>query len=71
MIATKRSLIGRTIVDVVFRPFRHLEYPYKRCHDPALILDNGRRVYFATEETGGGEYGTRICITPKRKKVEA
>lgn len=62
MRATKRALIGHTIVGVDFGPF-----PDGRggtAQQPHLTLDNGRQVWFTTEETDTGEYGTRIIITP-------
>lgn len=68
MRANKRHLIGRVIVDVEMRPFKHFDKGGPTCHNPALILDNGRRVFFVTEETGGPEYGTCICITEKPER---
>ncbi len=60
MKATKCALIGRTIVDVDFRPFKSEN---GTAHAPRITLDNGRVLYFVTEETGGAEYGTFIGIT--------
>lgn len=69
MKATRKALVGRTIADVEFRPFRG-EYG-QVCHNPAIILDNGRRLYFVTEETGATEYGTSLCLTAiKRTRKE-
>lgn len=69
MKARKQDLIGRKIVDVDFRPFPHWDYPDKLCHNPVLILDNGRRVWFITQETGGSEYGTSICINGRDRRL--
>lgn len=71
MKATKRDLIGRTIVDVEWRAFRARpqdKSDRKMAHDPVLILDNGARVHFMTEETDVGEYGTCILVTKKEGK---
>ena len=74
MIATKKALVGRAIVDVDFQPF-----PDRKggtAHRPRLTLDDGRVLYFVTEETEVGDYGTSICITtkpgraPRRKSTE-
>lgn len=64
MKATKRDLIGRTIVDVDFRPARDGRGGF--FDDPVLILDNGTRIGFLTQETDVGEYGTRICRLPSQ-----
>ncbi len=66
MKATKRDLIGRRIIGVEWRPFP--DGKGRTATNPALILDNGRRVYFTTQETEIGEYGTEIGITPKEAK---
>lgn len=72
MKAQRKHLIGRTIVDVAFRPFQGEN---GMCHDPRIELDNGRAIFFVTEETGGPEYGTSVCITnatkAKRKPTAA
>lgn len=69
MNATRRHLIGRTIVDVDMRPFRaRPDGTGQVCHDPVLKLDNGRRVWFVAEETETGEYGVGICITNKLRR---
>ena len=69
--ATKRDLVGRTIVDVEFHRW-HTGRAGKPdsltwTTSPVLILDNGHRVYFSTDETESGEYGTRICINRGRR----
>jgi hypothetical protein len=64
MKATVRHLLGRTIVAVDMRPFP--DGQGGTAHSPVLTLDNGRRVFFVTEEIdSGGAYGTCICITEK------
>ncbi len=70
MKARKRDLIGRRIVAVDWRPFQAAPetFPRLMAHFPRLMLDNGRELYFVTEETEVGEYGTRVCITEKGKK---
>jgi len=68
--ATKPDLVGRSIVDVDFRAFRarpEQKGDRTMAHAPVLILDNGDRVHFMTEETDVGEYGTCILITKKGK----
>ena len=68
MKANTKHLIGRTITAVDFRPFPN--GAGVTAHDPILTLDNGRKLYFITEETETGDYGVKICITdpPKRSK---
>lgn len=65
-----RQLIGRTIVGFEPRPFpagsKAMSAP--TAHDPVIILDNGQRLLFRTEETEVGRYGTCILITPKDAK---
>lgn len=63
MKAKTRDLVGRTIKAVDWRPFKSYD-PRGTAHNPILTLDNGRRVWFTTEETESGEYGTSICISP-------
>jgi hypothetical protein len=60
-----RDLVGRRITAVEFRQFP--DGRGGRASKPVLTLDNGRRVFFITEETDVGEYGTRICIAPGDK----
>lgn len=60
-----RDLVGRRIIAVEFRQFA--DGRGGRTSKPMLTLDNGRRVFFLTEETDVGEYGTRICMTPGDK----
>lgn len=78
MKATKRDLAGRTIVDVNFRRFRttpegttprSMSRKDTWVSDPLLTLDNGRKVWFVTEETEVGEYGTTICISDNRRSL--
>ena len=59
--ATSRDLVGRKIVAADFRPWRDGRNTY---HNPVFTLDNGKKIWFATEETGT-EYGTAILITRK------
>lgn len=70
MKAKPRDLIGRTIVEVAFRPFQSRPHtdPRARAHSPLITLDNGNRLFFVTEETECGEYGTKICINKIAKK---
>ena len=74
MKATKKSLIGRTIVDVDFQPFQGGDGIARSkfiAYKPVLTLDNGRTVWFETQETEAFKYGTAICISdqPKGKKA--
>lgn len=69
-----RDLVGRTIVAVDFRPFRHERAlggedlsPYTT--DPVLILDNGREVRFVVCETEVGEYGVEIAISDRSPRL--
>ncbi len=64
MKATTKHLIGRTIIAVQMRPFR--DGRGGTAHAPLVTLDDGRKVWFVTEETEIGEYGTLICITDKK-----
>ena len=57
---TKRDLIGRRIVAVAMR--RQWDGVRREWYyDPVLTLDNGKRIWFITQETEIGEYGTKIC----------
>lgn len=62
--ARKSHLVGRTITAVEFRPFNATpDGKGGTAHNPRITLDNGRELFFLTEETEVGEYGTMICIT--------
>jgi hypothetical protein len=65
----KSELIGRKIVDVDWRPFD--DGMGGKATNPILILDNGRHIYFLTQETEIGEYGVELCITAKENKSNA
>lgn len=68
MKATKRDLIGRRIVEVHFNRFAsrpEVSGEVDAC-DPRIVLDNGRTLFFVTNETEIGEYGTTICINERR-----
>jgi hypothetical protein len=67
--ATKKALIGRTIVAVEFNPFS--DGRGGTAHDPRLTLDNGRCIYFSTEETDIGEYGICMMISERPRKSRA
>lgn len=68
--ATRRQLIGRTIVNVEMRPFPKGDGRTGVTYDPVLTLDNGRRLYFKVEETENGIqiYGIRPFLTPARRR---
>jgi hypothetical protein len=66
MNATKRALVGRKIIAVDFRPFD--DGKGGKAHDPVITLDNGRRVFFITEESESGDYGTKMLISDPRAK---
>lgn len=62
MKATKRQLIGRRIAAI----------DWNRTWDqqrgqfiarPLITLDNGRVLWFVTQESDNGDYGTTICIS--------
>ena len=60
-----RRLVGRTIVAFYPCPF-----PDGRggvAHEPTIWLDDGSRLYFITEETDVGDYGTYIGKTPAQQ----
>lgn len=66
-------IIGRTIVGVDMRRFSTGRTSYGTvAHDPVITFDNGAVIYFTTEETEIGEYGTAITYVPpppkKRRK---
>lgn len=66
--ARKTDLVGRTIVDVDFRPFRSQRDDYRpKAHNPVFVLDNGKRVWFVVEETEMEDYGVNVCITRKEQ----
>lgn len=56
----KRSLVGRTITAVDYRPFS--DGKGGMAHNPVIKLDNGREIYFLVEETEVGEYGVSIGL---------
>lgn len=60
MNATKLDLVGRTIVAIDFRPFS--DGRGGGATAPKITLDNGRALWFTTQETDVGDYGTAICI---------
>jgi hypothetical protein len=67
MSARARDLIGRKIVAVDLG--RQWDKERKVWfHQPRLTLDNGRRVWFMTEETETGDYGTKICISDAKAR---
>lgn len=67
MKATKRDLIGRRIVDVQFNRFASRPEVSGRLDacEPRIVLDNGRTLFFITNETDIGGYGTTICISER------
>jgi hypothetical protein len=69
MKATKKHLVGRTIVDVDPGPFSNGKGG--TAHDPTLTLDDGRKVFFVVEETEVGKYGISLCIStrPNRRRT--
>jgi hypothetical protein len=68
MKATKRHLIGRRIVAVDFR--KQWDKDRRQWYtNPRITLDNGRTLFFVTQELDTGDYGTQIAVTePLRKK---
>lgn len=68
MNATKCDLIGRRIVDVKWNYFD--DGRGGKASAPALYLDNGQMLFFSTQETEHGEYGTALCITKRLKTPE-
>lgn len=61
-----RQLVGRTIVAFDARPFDSGKKSV--AHRPHITLDDGGVLYFVTEETEGGDYGTFIGKTPRKKR---
>lgn len=63
-IATKRDLVGRTIVSVDFRRFpTGREGERLDGMDPIIELDNGRRIWIITQETESLAYGHQLHIS--------
>lgn len=63
--ATTRDLVGRTIAAVRWGTVTSSVPKLERVVS-AIVLDNGRELYFHTLETeGGGEYGTEIGTLTK------
>jgi hypothetical protein len=76
MNARKRDLIGRKIVAVEWNRHRADDDPKSSRYrdwvtDPVLVLDNGARIYFTTQETELGFYGVRINLHAPRRPTRA
>jgi hypothetical protein len=74
MNATERKcvaqrLVGRTITRVIWYVFDTKTAGVSRTdrmsQQPILVLDDGTRVAFMTDETEVGEYGTTIIVSRK------
>jgi len=63
-----RDLIGRKIIAVDLRRFHTGRHDAPWSTDPILTLDNGRKLYFSTQETEVGEYGVELCLTDRNSK---
>lgn len=70
MIATKRRLVGRCIVDIELNRFsrggsRRPRWTYR----PVLVLDNGARVAFTADEIeSGSDYGVTPTFYPPTRR---
>lgn len=63
-------IVGKTIERVEMNPFKagSDENPRMLAHAPRIHFSDGSWIYFHTEETEVGEYGTDIGYAkPKRK----
>lgn len=56
----KNQIIGKKIVG--FEPGSFKDGMGGTAHDPLILLEDGRSLYFVTEETETGEYGVFIGI---------
>jgi hypothetical protein len=66
----KRSLIGRTIIDVEYHPFD--DGVGGTAYMPIIYLDNNKQIIFCTQETDVGEYGTLpIMATQSPSRVQS
>ena len=65
-VASTQDLLRRKIVVVQFHPFRDGRGGY--AHRPVLTLDNGSKLYFQTQETEVGDYGTAILVVPQGER---
>lgn len=67
--AQKKDLVGRKITGFLNPRVWDTERQCWIHPDPRIILDNGRQLYFVTEETESLEYGVFTGITDKPEKV--
>jgi hypothetical protein len=64
-----RYIIGKTVSRVDLNPFYDDQHIV--CHSPVIHFEDGSRITFTTEETGGSDYGTHISYwKPKRTAHE-
>lgn len=63
-------IVGKTIAKVDMRPFEAGE-PTRMgmAHDPIIIFTDGSHIWFTTEETEVGEYGTSISYAPGKRRA--
>lgn len=65
-------IIGKTIAKVDMRPFEAGEYArMSTAHDPIITFTDGSRIWFTTEETEVGAYGTAIGYAPGKRRAIA
>lgn len=56
-----RWIIGKTVARVEMRPFdAGNQGRGETAHDPHIYFTDGSQIWFLTEETETGEYGTEI-----------
>lgn len=63
--ASARLLTGRRIVGFDSNPWD--DGRGGTAHSPRMVLDNGARLTFLTEETDQGEFGTCVLYHPPQK----
>jgi hypothetical protein len=63
-------IVGKTIERVTMNPFMWQE-PWGEkitAHAPVIHFTDGSSIFFSTEETGAGEYGTEITYVKSEKR---
>jgi hypothetical protein len=72
MTINPKWLIGKTIAKVEMRPFNSRDNGEKgTAHDPHITFTDGSRIWFTTQETEVGEYGTCISYEPGKRRAKA
>lgn len=61
-----RWIRGKTVANVEMRAFD--DGRGGRAHAPVVFFTDGSMIWFTTEETDVGSYGTSISYRPKRRR---